>query len=153
MLVPPPQKKPCRPQRWALHYELQLFERALRHTGEAAGSPGQSGAAAGQSGAGRQHPFAPHLEWSLGAIAGIVRCLHGLQVRGVPAWRLPLPSAALFGSAASFDPCRRGVIVAKQGAPAFRRLAPWAPAEAAHRLPDSPHPAISPFTDSLKPPP
>lgn len=67
-----------RPQRWALHYELQLFERVLRHA-QTAAAPGGGG---GAGGGGGQHPFAPHLEWSLGAISSIIRCLHGLQVIG-----------------------------------------------------------------------
>jgi hypothetical protein len=88
---PPPTQPhptpPPRPQRWSLHYELQLFERVLRHTqnagapppGAAAAAPAGAGAAGG--GAGEQHPFAPHAEWSLAAVASIMRCLHGLQVR------------------------------------------------------------------------
>ena len=108
-------------QRWALHYELQLFERALRHTAggpagaaaaaAAAATAAAAGGAAGAAAAGTaaaaaaaagggpasplrpagqqqqgqqgqqqgQHPFAPHLEWSLTAICQVVRCLHGLQ--------------------------------------------------------------------------
>lgn len=76
-----------RAQRWSLHHDLQMFERALRRT-----SPSTAGSSTPSTHS-TPHPFTPHLEWSLLPLAKIVRCLHGLELPALQAALSPLAPA------------------------------------------------------------